>query len=490
MNRNKLNPEQQKTQMLHLMNFRGETNESKNTPKLGTVEHAKLGSNDKTYAIIKENAKFYIKVAPKKDNIVLEDYEYLGGSQRYKNLYEYASYNHAFKIFEEYMVNLNKTYSIPLVEEKKQNEYQEFMTESSISMKNEIERQRQIMMNVGKIMNEDTGMTSHKLNHPGDPESNGKAGEPKKEGDPFVETKDNDFKEEPEISKSDISIEKAGKPFDKGVAGEKAESYKDVKDLGKASQGTSIATQSPKGGVAVKVNEGKLNELNIDDESLLTDDGEIYDIVIDDEGEGDEISLDADLFSDTVAGEGGEEVEEEPFELDSELDKEDVELDKEDIELDKELIDKLTNIEEKIAELTDLMNGDASVADEQIPPVDDEEPFEVEECNDPWTQKAAGSIREGRGAYLVNEDGIVLHDFGKHPGYRKKPFTTPSNNSKTEKQSADSKDWNDSSVEGEQPFGQKIGTGDPFEEKVKMITDAIMAECIAKGIFKEHKKKV
>lgn len=71
----------------------------------------------------------------------------------------------------------------------------------------------------------------------------------------------------------------------------------------------------------------------------------------------------------------------------------------------------------------------------------------------------------------IKEDKTVLHDFGKHPGYRKKPMTLPSNSDDIKD---GYKDWNDDSVKGEKPFGLKIGSSAPFDEKVKMITDAIM----------------
>lgn len=73
----------------------------------------------------------------------------------------------------------------------------------------------------------------------------------------------------------------------------------------------------------------------------------------------------------------------------------------------------------------------------------------------------------------IKEETTVLHDFGKHPGYRKKPMTLPSNDTK-EKEGY--KDWNDDSVKQDTPFGQKIGSSAPFDEKVKIITDAVMKQ--------------
>lgn len=69
----------------------------------------------------------------------------------------------------------------------------------------------------------------------------------------------------------------------------------------------------------------------------------------------------------------------------------------------------------------------------------------------------------------INEDKLDV--FGKTPGYRKKPMTLPPN---TEVAPNGAKDWNDSSVEGEEPFGQQIGSSAPYTELVKQITNAIV----------------
>ena len=86
-------------------------------------------------------------------------------------------------------------------------------------------------------------------------------------------------------------------------------------------------------------------------------------------------------------------------------------------------------------------------------------------------------------ARIIKEEVTNLNVFGKHPGYRKKPMTTPANK-EVVKTSGD-KDWNDDSVKGEQPFGQKIGSSAPFDEKVvSMLTDAVM-----KSVKESIKKK-
>jgi hypothetical protein len=74
-----------------------------------------------------------------------------------------------------------------------------------------------------------------------------------------------------------------------------------------------------------------------------------------------------------------------------------------------------------------------------------------------------------RGARRVNED--KLNDFGKHPAYRKVPMTTPPNK---EVAINGAKEWDDKSAQGEQPYGQQIGSSAPYEDVVEDITEAIV----------------
>lgn len=75
---------------------------------------------------------------------------------------------------------------------------------------------------------------------------------------------------------------------------------------------------------------------------------------------------------------------------------------------------------------------------------------------------------------IVKEEVTRLNVWGKHPRYQDQPMTTPAN--KEVLAGTAEKDWNDDSAKGEQPYGQKIGKGDPFTEKVvNMLTDQVMA---------------
>ena len=65
-----------------------------------------------------------------------------------------------------------------------------------------------------------------------------------------------------------------------------------------------------------------------------------------------------------------------------------------------------------------------------------------------------------------------LNDFGKHPGYRKKPMNLPPTG---EDKNQWGRDWNDESVYSEEPFGSKIGSSAPFDI-VQNVTDSIMEQ--------------
>ena len=96
-------------------------------------------------------------------------------------------------------------------------------------------------------------------------------------------------------------------------------------------------------------------------------------------------------------------------------------------------------------------------------------------------------MKDGDDVTLLKDklDEDKLDVFGKTPGYRKKPMTIPTHKHK-EKEGY--KDWNDDSVEGDEPFGTKIGSSAPFDKEVKVITDAIMESLQEMKINKKKKK--
>lgn len=95
-------------------------------------------------------------------------------------------------------------------------------------------------------------------------------------------------------------------------------------------------------------------------------------------------------------------------------------------------------------------------------------------------QRKMNSIVESVVKRILKED--ELHDFGKHPGYRKKPMELPATG---EDKNQWAEDWNDESVYSEEPFGQKIGSSFPFEDFVQKVTDDVMYQIKSGDAFKK-----
>jgi len=113
----------------------------------------------------------------------------------------------------------------------------------------------------------------------------------------------------------------------------------------------------------------------------------------------------------------------------------------------------------------DFEDGDEDFDDEE----EDYFPEELDEAKKSFMNSIVESVSKA----IMNEEKTELHDFGKHPGYRKKPMTLPPTGSDDFK---GNKDWNDDSVHNEKPFGSSIGDGKPYSELVKVITDSVISE--------------
>ena len=76
---------------------------------------------------------------------------------------------------------------------------------------------------------------------------------------------------------------------------------------------------------------------------------------------------------------------------------------------------------------------------------------------------------------IVKEEITKLDVWGKHPRYQKEPMTTPAN--KEVLAGTADRDFNDDSAKGEQPYGQKIGSSAPFNEKVvDLLVDQVISK--------------
>jgi hypothetical protein len=125
----------------------------------------------------------------------------------------------------------------------------------------------------------------------------------------------------------------------------------------------------------------------------------------------------------------------------------------------------------------DLGDEDGDVEDIEFDDEEGEDGGEEENLKDnklgleESKQAYMNSIVESVVNEILSEETTVLHDFGKHPGYRKKPMELPNTGSDTYK---GMKDWNDDSVHSEEPFGQKVGDGKPYDKLVQIITDNVL----------------
>ena len=174
------------------------------------LEYHMKGADGNTYGIVRENNKFYIKIAPKKDTeLMAEDYNYIGGVNNKKE-YEYSTYAMASKQFDMKMMSLNEAYLLnkqTVVEMKTVDA--DWQVNETKEMRAEIERFNQISRNVEAILGESDGFTmAHTL-----PEAPSKNPTEKEVNSPYTDTAvangDKDFKKE------QTDHEKAGKPFDK-----------------------------------------------------------------------------------------------------------------------------------------------------------------------------------------------------------------------------------------------------------------------------------
>lgn len=477
--------------MLHLMNY-GLTNESVNSVSQGVIEYKADAADGRTYGIIRENKKFYIKTAPKKNSMLIaEDFDYIGGINNKKN-YEYSSYAKASKDLELKLMSINESMGCkkPIVQECNVSHDAEWMVEESLEMQAEIRRQRQIMENASIIMQEDTIPMNTDV-----PDAPAKNPSEKKVNAPFTEKgKANGDKE---FTKTSSDHKKAA-PFDKSesVSDNDMESDKnprggDAKYTEKAQYvpSNAVAAQSPKGGKAVKMNENK--SVRISKEQLLAWNSDMDYM---DKSNGTEIGDSAPFTnsvneSEAIVDNGettskpsvgvGEIGSDEPFvknvnEADAsefagmpDEEGDDVpfpEVDYSDDDL--EYRDANMDFEEEFNEWLKYQDeeGDEYGGDEF-----DEMDMDFDSSygfDNPFNESVEYVL-------CLNED--TLDDFGKHPAYRKKPMTLPPNVNHSKHGYVD---WNDESVNGEAPFGKQIGDSAPFDDVVDKVTEGVVSRLV------------
>lgn len=464
--------------MQKLINFGNDTSKSSGAP---VVEYHVKAADGKTYGILRECNKFYIKVAPKKDTEILaEDYDYIGGYMN-KKANEYTTYSVASKQFDVLMKEINESCgSKKVIEQFHTVKPAEWQINETKEMRNEIDRFNQIVNN--SILIEE-----------------GKEAEPT-----YVGTTGDDGKQPNNGPAEDTYTEspnKKGTVAKKGVASPYTEKAKADKSDGYDIKGT-VAE-----GRTVKLTEEQVlawnrhadNYMNKSDETEVGSSApytyELGSESNQSEADTDPIkeekavhNTDDQNFPRTGTGEVGDG---DPYMTESEeIDPDDVEgfNDDDEIEIVPDGDRDYTDAELRDLDPDDEKEDEYDVPFPEVGPnyYEDVEDIEKLSNDDEWG-KFVDSLTSGDDdddGYLDDTDfyesrgrkggeriyEVVLNDFGKHPAYRKEPMTYPNHNMPDKF----GKDWNDDSTKGNSPYGNKIGSGDPYTEKViDVITDSI-----------------
>lgn len=431
------------------------------------VEYSQKAADGKTYGIIRECNKFYIKVAPKKDTEVLaEDFDYIGGiNNRREN--EYATYAKASKQFDLKMMSINEAHAVKVpVEQFKEQEESEWQINETKEMRSELNRFMQITNNVQSILSEDKqGFT---MNHDKVPEAPASHPSDKKVNSPFTDTAvangDKDF------TKTATDPAKQGAPFDKDGEATNADMQSDKKPTGKTDAtytekaqyvpDNTVADKKPSGGKVVRVTEGKRTLKLTEEQVLAWNKSKEY----------------MDMSHGTEIGSTAP-YEEAPFNEKVNEDVVDVndvagmEMDDEDVPF-PEVADGGSYLQfEKDYNDFENNGGFDDNYDYDLSDIDAENAANAANADMDYEFVFDDDFNESKN-YRQPTNEIELHVFGKHPAYQKVPMTTPP---ATEVAPNGARDWNDDSTKSEKPFGSQIGSSAPFDEKViDMLADGIM----------------
>lgn len=252
-----------------------------------TVEYKVNGPDGNTYGVVREKQKYFIKES--KDGV---SFDYIGGIGN-KSESEYPSYNSAYRNLELKLREMNTSKNTGKVFETFKPAVQaEYIVEATEDMRKELDRFKQITNGAQSIMKESS---TEFINKPTfkDPESFGKATDPKKQGAPFTDAATAKLDKDPNFKATDPK--KQGEPFEKEAKSdeEKFDIEKTNAKPAKAGDpfttpakdvlGNSVATQNPKGGKVFKVTEAQLAQVK----KYMTEDFGDEEFYGDDEDESD-----------------------------------------------------------------------------------------------------------------------------------------------------------------------------------------------------------
>lgn len=536
----------QLNRMKGLMNY-GLTNESKQKA-YSSVEYQREGADGKIYGIVREGTKFYIKSAINKDNLVKEDFDYIGGFRNRKDN-EYSSYANAMKQFDLKMRSIREACNNKdaIVESWAKNVSSEWTVEATDKMKRELLRQRQIMENVTSLNNIKPYKPTLMEEKPTGPTTDAK-------NDPFQEKSGN--KEAEATQKTNVSKTKGdGNEREKGKRGD--EGYTEVK------VDNSVASQKPKGGKVVKEEEvlGWNDNADYLDKSHGTEVGDSNpfgkkanngkDNHASHEGDNVEGAEQGNVVEEDVMHQEGENQNKpavgvgeigdtNPFDEKPKTCNEETEDESEEDTTIEEALNDFGN-EDDVDGEGESFGDDAPFGQEDFDsldggeeesPIGDEEEVGNASANDARMDKLESMLSaicdklgiqgidgmettttdefgDGEGGVEdfqsteTEEEPIedsrmyeskkaermkiiedTLNDFGKHPAYQKKVMELPPSN---QKEKEGYYDMNDDSVKSEKPFGNQIGDGAPFEDDPQ-VTDNSIAEQVKRYLANKKKR--
>ena len=451
-----------------------------------SIEHKETAANGVTYGIIRECSKFYIESCPKGKENLVEAYDYLGGFNNRKD-YEYTSYPMALKQFKIKMDSINESVHAETDTDAMEAQNQQLMTESGTKMQQEIARMKQIMRNAAIVMNESSEMMTGAVS----------AGKSADKDTPFTdEVKACENGGECAAS-SASDPEKQGKPFaEKPKANDKVNEEKCCQESEGDAEGDAEEVPEITDGADVDDEMGA-GEENMED---FGTDGE--DEEKDNEEDEPDVELDAD---DDAEGEDDLDADDDAEGEDNLDDVEDAEGEDglDDFE-DAEGEDDIDDFEDAEGEdeFDEFEDADGEDEFEDFEDADGEDEFDEFEDEDYISESmnrrmdriVESIINKYKSGRMVNEDR--LNDFGRHPGYRKKPFSLPPTG---EDSNAHGKDINHDSVHNEKPFGMSKGDSTPFSilvDKVykdvasKVLERHNLENAIMEDVLSKLKKKV
>lgn len=506
--------------MQHLMNYG--INESKNTVNSnGIVEYSQVGADGKTYGILKEGTKYYVKVAPKKGTKVLaEDYDYIGG---YLNRKGYDSYTKASNALNLELIHVNESNGgkEPVKSQFNINESAEWENKENKEAKAELNRFYQLCENVDNILSENVHYIKEDKNapftsNPSTKDGGGTKGPQGKQQPLGIKDKsyvDDGKQVNPEtvynkngVKGTSPSGEYKAACGDNNIDKEGGNAYQEKAKTSKE-QGKSVTNES-KGKRVIKLSEDQKKQVlawrddrafvhNSSDSELDRSHGtEIGDTAPYDNNVSVNENFDTTEWDDGLpssAGIGDPKKYKEPFDNQNgvtqpvsenilEVDFGDDDYDDSIAQSGQDILD--SNLEQDDSSIYDHLDnfGEGSESlgadfnDDPLADLPDDDETMSGEINplDFGDESSDGMNSEDELAPLYESIKKIvetkLDDFGKHPAYQKVVMSLPPN--------ADSskwgEDWNDESAKGEKPYGQQIGDSAPFDDVVSAITNAVV----------------